>query len=574
MLPARTRLGAHARTGRPAGRPDESLRVGQLSFDGLETINFRGEAGMNQMVESVYRQWDHYVTCGASLLTHFQWHLYDSLGWGEVCVNLRDDVELRSRLAMSIGVHERNLMPKGLGSWPLRRSTPFWEATNSDDMEYLLAKCAGYDANFALEICWEDLQLPMAGRFFDLIKRWETLRLARAFTPQQRDLLRTPGMDFRLEVSDPRPRVKAVKADRPSFRCLDRERPFDPVILHNPYRRQPVRFTLRVLPAFDPGHRENIPLLPSSAQAMIPGSDPGTLAVESIPASPAEARLNPAAVSAYRIACVGSEPPIRRPDPSAGGCAPMRLHWATGADILRSALEGDAVMVQRGRTSGRGGVLNLLQHRGLGMWLDVEIQCPGAWLAIELLDHARRIRQYYAPLDAPGRRWVEWPNGEMDLAFGRWYRYRTDAMNQGSDCSWFQANKWFDYGNIAEIRLMIVNVSPGMQARVVISSLCALREIEVPLTSVTLAIGNQRLRFQGNVPVHHYLVYESGKTAGVFDANWTALGKVPAEGTLNAPGGGSSLVIADESGGERFPWIAFHPRLLGRSFRVKPAGSS
>ncbi|MFH1007439.1 MAG: hypothetical protein V1800_08060 [Candidatus Latescibacterota bacterium] len=65
--------------------------------------------------------------------------------------------------------------------------TPDYEATNTDDFEYILAKYAGYAACFCIE---SNIQLmkdhPQTGRILDLVKASESLRNAGTFTEEQR----------------------------------------------------------------------------------------------------------------------------------------------------------------------------------------------------------------------------------------------------------------------------------------------------------------------------------------------------------------------------------------------------
>lgn len=516
-------------------------RLGITSFDGLESHGHRGEWGMNLLVESVFRGWDHHVVCDASQMNHWLWHVLSRGNWGENMVNLRAEVERRSRLD-NVALHLRNLLPPALGWWPLRLRTCDYEATSPDDFEYLLAKAAGYDALFCIETDIKKLRAhPQTGRILSLVKAWEGLRHRGAFTDAQREHLRTPGLDFRLDTARSPWRVTPVRNEARRYLEAPRAGQAVRLVLSNPYAAQPLRFTIRVTAALDRDSDQAIPLVPRTREEIRPSSQAGTLT----------ARLGdgPGGIPSLALTCDHTSP-FAEVVPASNApairdrhtCPPVRLLWTAP-----------------GGASG----MDLSRHRGLGMWLDAGSGCPGALLFVELVDRARQVRQYYAPLDEPGRRRVEWPNGEASA--DEYYDYE---WARGPDCGFAQALKWFEYAAVAEVRIGMIRIPPGRQVTAVVEGLAALPEREAWLDRPAFALGGQRMEVDTRVAPEHYLVCEAGESAVVYDANWGEVARAPVRGGLVVPAGESVLELSSSGSGLQ-PWLAVELRVVGPGFDVR-----
>ena len=89
---------------------------------------------------------------------------------------------------------ERNYLPNMLG-WFMITST-----TTLEDIEWMMARAAGYNAGFALVMRLPELQQNQnTDELLDVIKTWEQARLAGMFSPDQRQRLKNPSNEFRLE---------------------------------------------------------------------------------------------------------------------------------------------------------------------------------------------------------------------------------------------------------------------------------------------------------------------------------------------------------------------------------------
>ena len=74
------------------------------------------------------------------------------------------------------------------------------EKTTLAEMEWMLARSAGYNAGFAMATSLESLRKnPCTGELLDAIREWETCRRDKAFPPEIKDQLKDPNKEFHLE---------------------------------------------------------------------------------------------------------------------------------------------------------------------------------------------------------------------------------------------------------------------------------------------------------------------------------------------------------------------------------------
>jgi hypothetical protein len=125
--------------------------------------------------------------------------------------------------------------------------------TSIEDIEWLLARAAGFDAGFAL--CVDTKSTTKNGQsdaIFEAIKQWESARLKGAFSIAQKLKLKDVDNEFHLETVNPGEwnlypfqvkhfvhEQKVHQPGEPAFSIFDFE---------NPYHSQPLIFTLRLLP--------------------------------------------------------------------------------------------------------------------------------------------------------------------------------------------------------------------------------------------------------------------------------------------------------------------------------------
>ena len=172
----------------------------QISFDGLEGNR---STGMGNYGESLFAQtWfdnlnddirSHYIA-DASRTTHFFWHMYTRMNWGEPWYAGFRESQTEYRLKNQ-AYFERNLMPGMLGWFKM---TP---QTSVEDIEWMLSLSAGYDAGYGFVTSFDAVEgNGKAETILGLLGDWEKLRISDAFSPEQKARLRSRDLEYHLEV--------------------------------------------------------------------------------------------------------------------------------------------------------------------------------------------------------------------------------------------------------------------------------------------------------------------------------------------------------------------------------------
>jgi hypothetical protein len=173
----------------------------QISFDGLEGnrstgLGAYGESMMPYLwYEALDDRLRDHLIIDASRTTHFFWHIFTRMNWGEPWYAGFRESQTEYRFNNQ-AYFQRNYIPGMLGWFKM---TP---ETSVADVNWLLAKAAGYEAGYALVT---DPDIVAANghsdQILDLIGDWEQLRLGKVFTAAQRERLRDTEREFELQPS-------------------------------------------------------------------------------------------------------------------------------------------------------------------------------------------------------------------------------------------------------------------------------------------------------------------------------------------------------------------------------------
>jgi hypothetical protein len=172
--------------------------VSQLDFDGHECCYSAGQGdyGVQAFPEKVFKETKHTLVNGTSTSSHYYWHICHYWNWGEPWYGGFRESQADSRLENQ-PLLERNYMPNMLGWFQLTAST------TAEDIEWMMARAAGYHAGFALVATQRNLETnPKTHQLLGLIKLWQEANSNRVFTAQQMLRLKNPENDFRLEKDD------------------------------------------------------------------------------------------------------------------------------------------------------------------------------------------------------------------------------------------------------------------------------------------------------------------------------------------------------------------------------------
>lgn len=186
----------------------------QISFDGLEGnrstgLGTYGESLMpytwyNSLSDNLKK----HLIIDASRTTHFFWHIYSRMNWGEPWYGGFRESQTEYRFKNQ-AYFKRNFMPGMLGWFKM---TP---ETSLEDIEWLLARSSGYDAGYAFVAEFESIEKNgNSDKILELIGDWEKLRLGGSFSEKQKELLRDSEKEFSLKrIGDNEWNLQEVNAE-------------------------------------------------------------------------------------------------------------------------------------------------------------------------------------------------------------------------------------------------------------------------------------------------------------------------------------------------------------------------
>ncbi len=172
----------------------------QISFDGLEgnRSTAMGNYGEILFTTAWYDRLDakirqHYIA-DASRTTHYFWHIYTRMNWGEPWYAGFRESQTEYRLRNQ-PYFKRNLMPAMLGWFQMKPETSL------EDMEWMLARSAGFHAGFGLVVHEAALQQNgEAEQILQSIAQWEKARMALAFSEEQKSRMQNVKNEFHLQA--------------------------------------------------------------------------------------------------------------------------------------------------------------------------------------------------------------------------------------------------------------------------------------------------------------------------------------------------------------------------------------
>ncbi|TKK65119.1 hypothetical protein FC093_20855 [Ilyomonas limi] len=169
--------------------------IDHLDFDGFEggLASGQGDYAVNLFAKDVYDNVKHEFICGTSISKSFFWHIGSYYNWGEPWYGGFKESMQEYRIANQ-ALFDRNFMPHMLGWYLLA------EHTTLPEMEWMLARAAGYNAGFALVARPDALRKnPLTPVLLDAIREWENARNGSAFSKEQQERLKNPANAFHLE---------------------------------------------------------------------------------------------------------------------------------------------------------------------------------------------------------------------------------------------------------------------------------------------------------------------------------------------------------------------------------------
>lgn len=172
----------------------------QISFDGLEGNRSTGMGNYGEILfaktwwDNLSGELQNHMITDASRTTHYFWHIYSRMNWGEPWYAGFRESQTEYRLKNQ-AYFQRNLMPGMLGWFSMRNNTPV------EDIEWMLARSAAFNAGYAFVS--GDRQFQTNGQtdeILRLIGEWEKARMGGAFSEEQKERMKDINNEFHLET--------------------------------------------------------------------------------------------------------------------------------------------------------------------------------------------------------------------------------------------------------------------------------------------------------------------------------------------------------------------------------------
>ncbi len=170
-----------------------------ISFDGLEGNRSTGMGNYgeilfttnwyNTLADSLKQN----LITHASRTSHYFWHLYTRMNWGEPWYAGFRESQTSYRMKNQ-EYFQRNLMPGMLGWFLLKPETTV------EDIEWMLTRSAAYNAGYAFVVSDEAIaENKNSDKIFNLIKDWEEARLSGAIGEELQVRMKNMSTEFSLE---------------------------------------------------------------------------------------------------------------------------------------------------------------------------------------------------------------------------------------------------------------------------------------------------------------------------------------------------------------------------------------
>jgi hypothetical protein len=220
----------------------------QISFDGLEGNRSTGMGNYGEILFT--KAWydalsddirSHFIA-DASRTSHYFWHIFSRMNWGEPWYAGFRESQTEYRLKNQ-AYFQRNMIPAMLGWFRMQPET------SVEDIEWMLARSAAFDAGYAFVTSFETLEdNGRTDEILDLIGRWEEARMSRVFSDEQKARMEDISNEFHLEETGEG--GWSLTQIHPSVLRFDNRprQPGEPSYLRyefaNPSSAQPLRFML------------------------------------------------------------------------------------------------------------------------------------------------------------------------------------------------------------------------------------------------------------------------------------------------------------------------------------------
>lgn len=173
-----------------------------ISFDGLEGNRSTGMGNYGEILfalnwyNNLNDELKQNLVTHASRTTHYFWHLYTRMNWGEPWYASFRESQVSYRMKNQ-AYFQRNLMPGMLGWFQLKPETSI------EDIEWMLTRSAAYNAGYAFVVSDKTLEANKhSDKILPLISEWEKVRLADLFSDEHVEKMKDMKTEYTLNTID------------------------------------------------------------------------------------------------------------------------------------------------------------------------------------------------------------------------------------------------------------------------------------------------------------------------------------------------------------------------------------
>jgi hypothetical protein len=405
-------------------------------------------------------------------------------------------------------------LPAHLGWWAIiADSNPQVEPTFADDIEYLCAKCAGWDCGlspqgFTPESWASSYNLRRLG---GIIKHWEDLRLARRFSEEVKAKLREPGREFTLEERNGRPEIYEVQYWKHKVLGLGSETCRWKV--NNPYSEQVPRIRIEAL---------------MSAKSY---DSPDSVVIVNFDEDPKPCEISTAPGVAAKLE-------VSREYIKTGTASGYFSAWRTQSAPVEAARVDEFSPTEHGQRKSRGGVPNwasaqfvfsppkdLSDKGALGVW--VYGDGKGELLNIQYASPEHLvggIADNYIPIDFTGWRYFELIEPEGERVEDYIWPYSGNAYAIYRELVHWNA--------ISRLSLWLNNLPANGAANVYVSPIKALPLIKTKLVNPSITINGRTITFPVELESGCYIEYNWPSGCALYSSAGEKIREIEVQGSV------------------------------------------
>ena len=480
-----------------------------IYMDGAEGM--RGWHAIARMRRAIFSRLRGDALVEASCWDALSWPFHSRIGaWDHPKYGFKRFVDLH--IENMLQMRTSSLLPYQLGWWVITGPSPEFDAERRDEMEYLCAKCLGWDVPMSLQGISVDRRPGNARQdeYLTMLGRYERLRRGGRISESIREKLRVPGDEFRLVPGDDGGE-QLIPTDYAVHKVTALDDGSSTWTHHNRFGPQPARLRIQALYACAPYDAEE--------GVMVADFEHPEAFTEVQTAGPIEVALR------------SSKEESRAGSPS--GCFVARSGmtarlgaWARLGTVFSPPLD-----------IGRCGALGVwIQGDGKGELLNLQLFNPP--------DQHRCRSDHYVTVDFTGWRYFEFLLRERDAA-----RY--------PDYVWpYDLHGVFRFplvrSGVGGLNLYWNELPSGESVTCLLSPIKALPAIKVRLERPSVTIGERQIVFPTALESGQYIEFESPSECTVYGEGGDVLGRIAPEGDVPLLTRGDNAVAFTGVGAEEY----------------------